>query len=149
LLKLIKHVKAGLFSFSPDIPKYDPFIEIRRSDPLDPNNTSRQCTKCCTADRLRFRLCNICLVSVNGVLICYIGWDPRSLQPTAESIFCLKVDTRSSHCCQKLPCGPRDSVCAAWYVEIWSVCEEQLKRKLGQGINGKIMGRSRQRTGFC
>jgi len=75
--------------------------------------------------------------------------DPRSLQPTAESRFCLKVDTRSSHCCQKLPCGPRGSVCAAWCVETGSVCEEQLKRKLGQGINGKIMGRSRQRTGFC
>jgi len=75
--------------------------------------------------------------------------DPRSLQLTAESRLCLKVDTRSSHCCQKLPCGPRDSVCAAWYVETWSVCEEQLKKKLGQGINGKIMGRSRQRTGFC
>jgi len=72
-LKRIKPAKAGLFSVSPDMPKYDPFILIKRSDPVDPNNTGRRSTKCCITDRPRFRLSNICVVNVNGGLICHTG----------------------------------------------------------------------------
>jgi len=67
----MKPVKAGFFSFSPDMAKYDPFIEIKQSDAVDPNNTNHQCTKCCITDRLRFRLSSNCVVNVSGGLICH------------------------------------------------------------------------------
>ena len=68
-------------------------------------------------------------------------WDPRSLQPTAERRFCLKVDTRRSHCCQKLPCGPRDSVWAVWDVATFrsvGTAEEEIGSQDKWEDNGQV-----------